>query len=115
MEMLSLFQLRLGEVVNEVQQKISSQNSPSVVKGAGYAGCSILEGSAPYIGMDLEGLTKVVSNPANKEIDTIMRELQCKYPYGMEGMTPEVKLCFQLGLTCYALDVENKQKNKKLL
>jgi len=103
---------RLGEVANEVQSKISSQNAPNVVKGVVFAGCSILEQSAPYIGMDLEGLSKVVSNPANKEFDTILRELQCKYPYGMEGMSPEVKLLFQLGLTCYTLDSHNKQKKK---
>jgi len=105
----------LKPIPDELQKRISSHNSISISKTIVVAGCSALEMNAHYVGWDLEGLTNVVSNPDNKEMDTIFKELACKYPYGIEGMPPELKLVAHLGTTCYSLNAYNRQQKKQKL
>jgi len=95
--------------------KPSAQEIASIVKGAVVASTTILEKVAPAVGYDLEGLTNMTTNPNNKEMSDIIKELECKYCYGYNGMGPEVKFLFHMGIACYQLDSFNKQRKKDQL
>jgi len=104
----------LEGVCEEIQQSISSRNSISIVKGGVLITTNVVENVGPLAGYDLKGLTNMVNNPNNKEMSDVIKELECKYCFGYNGMGPEVKFLFHLGLAAYQVDAHNRAEKEKV-
>jgi len=100
---------QLQKELEYIRRKICHVNTKGAFKMAFNFGSNTLESMAPYVGLNLNGLTDELNN--NDEIDNILKELSCEYSFN-KYMDPRFRLIAHTGFTILKVDSLNKRRDE---
>ena len=100
------FTVKPDNQLDFIRKKITHVNTKTAIKMAYNTATNGLEALAPFVGLDLQGLTEETNR--SKDIDSILSELSCEYSID-KYLDPKIRLVAYTGFAVLRIDSQNKQ------